>query len=59
MKAGKPRLINPEKRKILCNKCKFGYLIDKKHDTYYCIPEDSSKSKVTHGSHSCVYGEHK
>lgn len=42
-----------------CKDCKHSMCVDKKKETYYCIPPDSSKSKIVDGNFSCEKGEKK
>ena len=56
MKEKRPRLIKFKPDGVMCNKCKYATCIDSRHMTYYCIPEDSSKSKIVRGEFSCGHG---
>ena len=59
MKIKRPRLFKTVPPGITCNKCKFGYLVDKKNDKYYCIPPEGGKCWLYYGNHSCGKGEQK
>lgn len=52
------RLFSLEKKKptVTCNRCKYGYLVDKQNDKYYCIPPNG-KCWLYHGRHYCEQGE--
>ena len=51
------RLFNFEKTDtVTCDKCKFGYLVDKRNAKYYCIPPNG-RCWLYYGNHSCGSGE--
>lgn len=59
MKARRIGLFNYKAPGVTCNKCKFGCLVDKRNDKYYCIPPDGRKCWLYYGEHSCGKGEPK
>lgn len=57
MKAKRPRLIKIKPKGVMCKDCKYSFGVDIRHNGYYCIPPDSSKSHMYFGEHSCGNGE--
>lgn len=55
------RLFSLERKEptVTCNKCKYGYCVDKKRDKYYCIPptDGTGRAWLYYGNHSCGVGE--
>ena len=44
---------------ITCKDCKHSMCVDRKKQTFYCIPPDNSKSRITFGENTCEKGEKK
>lgn len=57
MKGKRPGLFNYKIVGVTCNQCKYGCLVDKKNDKYYCIPPEGGKAWLYYGNHSCGKGE--